>query len=123
MEKAYAQALYDLSQKPHADKKAVVEGLLSVLRADNRVKLLPAILREFKRLEAQGSRYAPHVEVAHADEKTAALAAAAKEGIEVSHATVNPALIRGWRARTGSTLVDRSGKRMLIDLYRNITAN
>jgi hypothetical protein len=34
---------------------------------------------------------------------------------------VNADLLSGWRLTTADTLIDRSGKRALIDLYRTIT--
>lgn len=121
MQKLYAQALDELAHQEGSDSKKLVTTLVTHLKAAGRMKLLPGILREYKIREARRAKLAPSVEVATDAEKHAAIAAAAKEGIVVTHATVNHALIKGWRARTGGTLVDRSAKRGLIDLYRNVT--
>jgi len=120
MEKEYAIAL----SRQHAagtDEKALVDGLVAHLKAAGRMKLLPGILRELRALMAQRAKLAPSVEAASEGEKAPALAAARAAGIDASEATVNPSLIRGWRARAGGTLVDRSAKQALVDLYQRIT--
>ncbi|MEK7602236.1 MAG: F0F1 ATP synthase subunit delta [Patescibacteria group bacterium] len=121
MEKLYAKALTQLAHSEGADTKKLVEQLVKELTASGRTKLLPEILRELRVLEAKEAKRAPSVEVAHEKESTEALAEAKKLGIEVSKAHVNHALISGWRARSGGTLIDRSAKRGLIDLYRKVT--
>ncbi|KND50858.1 MAG: hypothetical protein AB202_00430 [Parcubacteria bacterium C7867-007] len=120
MEKAYAQAIQKLLKEPHADEAKIVKNLVSHLEATGKLKMLPRINRELKTLLARELK--PSVEVAHRSEADQALKEAAKAGIHTEHAHINPSLIHGWRARQGSTLVDHSGKRALIDLYRRITA-
>lgn len=120
MEKAYAQAIQKLLAQEGAKEGEIVDRLVAQLKAQGRLKLLPKINQELKHLLAREQK--PLVEVAHESEEKAALAHAAQAGVHASHATVNPSLIQGWRARQGSLLVDRSGKRALIDLYRRITA-
>lgn len=122
MEKTYAQALQRLLAREGAKEKHVLDQLFAHLKATGRMKLLPGIARELQKEQMYAKSDEAHVEVAHKDESHAALAAAAKLGIIAAHADVNPSLIRGWRARQGSTLIDRSGKRALVDLYRRITA-
>lgn len=122
MEKLYAKAIDSLAHRAGADEKKLVAELTTQLTQTGRMKLLPRILRELKILEARRIRLAPSVEVASEKESSAALAAAKKEGIEVSKAHVNHALIKGWRARSGGVLIDRSAKKSLIDLYRNVTS-
>ncbi len=121
MQKLYAKALDELVHQDGSDSKKLVTTLVAHLKASGRMRLLPSILREFKIREARRAKLAPSVEVATDAEKSEAIAAAAKEGIVVSKAVVNTALIKGWRARTGGTLVDHSAKRGLIDLYRKVT--
>ncbi len=121
MEKAYAQAIEQLRSRPNADDKKIVADLVKHLKASGRTKLLPKILRELTVLEARRAKLAPSVEVASEPEARTALAEAKKEGIPAAKATVNHALIKGWRARTGGTLVDRSAKQGLIELYRRVT--
>lgn len=119
MEKEYAQALSQ-SVRRGADEATLVEGLVAHLKEEGRTKLLPGILRELKRLEARNSKLAPSIEVASEAEAASAKSAAESVGI-TAPVTINPSLIRGWRARSGSTLVDRSAKQALVDLYQKIT--
>lgn len=120
MQKQYAQALHSLLAKEGVKEKDVFEKLVAHLKATGRMKLLPGIARELKKAAFRTRSEEAHVEVAHKSDEHHALAEAKQFGIEAAHAQVNPSLIRGWRARQGSTLVDRSGKRALIDLYRSI---
>ncbi|KND51916.1 MAG: hypothetical protein ABA06_01500 [Parcubacteria bacterium C7867-001] len=120
MEKEYAHAIAR-SLTAGADEKKLFDGLMRHLKSVGRVKLLPRILRELKRDLVRASAHAPHVEAASEDDAAAAKKAAASVGIAVKKVEVNPSLIMGWRARLGSSLVDVSAKRALIDIYRNIT--
>lgn len=120
MEKTYAQALAR-SIGNGISEEAAVSGLVAHLARQGRSKLLPGILREMKRLAAAEAKLAPTVEVARAEDAETALSAARAAGINVSEASVNPSLVRGWRARSGSRLIDRSGKQALVDLYQRIT--
>jgi F0F1-type ATP synthase delta subunit len=119
MEKEYAQALFDLAQKPQASPKDLVERLIKHLDETGRMKLLPHILREYRRIEARNEAFEDLLEVASEQEASAAAKEAGALGISASP-VVNPDLVTGWRARSGSRLVDRSGKRALVDLYRAI---
>jgi len=93
------------------------------LKRTGRLKLLPQILRELKVREARSKTVGAIVEVAHAGESAHALAEAAKHGITAEHARVNASLIKGFRARGGGVLLDRSAKHALIDIYQNIVAS
>lgn len=121
MEKAYAQALVNVLKTGVKEDEAV-SSLINHLKEAGRVKLLPAILRELRTLGARTQVLEASVEVASEAEGKAALSAAASEGITATEASVNPLLISGWRAREGGRLIDRSGKRALIDIYRRITS-
>lgn len=121
MEKAYAQALQSALAKG-ASEDAVADSLIAHLKEAGRLKLLPKILRELTNLRARSQTVAARVEVASDAEAASALKEAEALGIHAKEAVVNTALIRGWRARLGSTLVDRSAKRALIDLYRRIAS-
>lgn len=114
--RTYAQVLARSDSRDTADK------LVQHLKARGRAKLLPAILRELKEMQARMQTLAPTLEVAREADAHTAETAAKAEGIDAK-ARVNHALIRGWRARSGSKLIDRSGKRMLIDLYRSVTGS
>jgi len=116
----YADALRNLSLKG-ADEGKLASNLLAHLAQTGRMKLLPAILRDLRTKELQNKAVEASVEVAREADAKKALAGAKEAGIEAVTASVNPSLLSGWRARSGGTLVDRSGKRQLIELYRNIT--
>lgn len=120
MEKEYAQAVFDLAQKPGADASNLVKQLVAHLKRTGREKLLPRIARELHRLDARAEAFGELLEVASPHEKTHAEREAKELGISAK-AQVNESLVSGWRARTGSRVIDRSGKRALLDLYRQIT--
>lgn len=119
MEKLYAQAVFDLSQKPDASASELVKTLVAHLEKTGRVKLLPRILRELKRIESRKASFGEVLEVASSEEKSSAEKEARELSITAT-AHVNHSLISGWRARSGSRVIDRSGKRALLDLYRQI---
>lgn len=115
----YAKALHRLS-KAEKDQAKLAENLVAHLRARGGLKILPGILTELRAYEARLRKSGALVEAASEKEAHTALAEAKKFGIEAEKAIINPSLIRGWRARSGGTSVDRSGKSALIELYRNI---
>lgn len=121
MQKMYAQALVNLSLQEGANKKALVEKLIQHLHESGRTKLLPKILRELKIHEARSEKKGSHIEVATQADAHEAQTEAARQGIVGAKAHVNHDLIRGWRAKNDSVLIDHSAKQGLIDLYRAIT--
>lgn len=121
MEKEYAQALFNLSQKPGAGASELVNQLVVHLKKTGRMRLLPHISRELGRIEARAKTFDERLEVASEQEKAQAEHEAKEFGIHAK-AQVNGNLVSGWRARSGSRVIDRSGKRALIDLYRQITS-
>ncbi len=120
MEREYAQALSEMLQKGTSESQ-IVDGLVKHLTEEGRMKLLPGILRELKGLQAANEKRAARVEVASEAEAASALEEARTQGIIVAEATINPSLIRGWRAQENGVLVDRSAKKALVDLYQKIT--
>jgi F0F1-type ATP synthase delta subunit len=107
------------------DEKAAgeaVEKLIRHLSVSGRVKMLPEIARELKKLVARRKSREGVVEVAREKDAKAALAAAKAEGIEAARAHVNHTLISGWRARGDGRLVDRSAKAALVAIYQRIVA-
>lgn len=113
------EATAELEDKAASD--AAVTKLIMHLMSVGRIKMLPAIARELRKVAARRQALRPYVEVAHQKEEAAALRAAAEAGIVARHATVNHALIHGWRARSGGTLIDHSAKRALLRIYQNAT--
>jgi len=122
MQTAYAKALERLIEGGLDEAKAV-EKLVANLAERGRLKLLPLIRAELAASAARKKLTAPRIEAASEKEKHEAFQGAKAAGIEASEVTVNPKLIRGWRARAGSIQVDRSGKRALVDLYRAIVTD
>jgi F0F1-type ATP synthase delta subunit len=119
MEKVYAQALQNLVARGMREDEAY-EKLHAHLAHTGRLKLLPGLLRELKTLNERSQARSAVLEVASEKDVTAAEEGAKREGITTGKPVVNPALITGWRLTTGDTLIDRSGKRALVDLYRSI---
>ena len=122
MEKIYADAL-KRSVAKGGNEDTLVTNLLAHLKAEGRMKLLPGILRELRSQQVREDKRAPMLEVASDADTAAAKKEAAEAGIETKHVVVNDRLLSGWRARSGSALIDRSGKQALIDIYRNIVRN
>lgn len=121
MERAYAQAIRAQVTKG-TDESVLFANLITHLKEKGRMKLLPKILAELTALQARTRVAEATVEVASDAEREAALSEARALGFDAESASVNPALITGWRARKGSALVDNSGKRSLLELYRRITS-
>lgn len=76
------------------------EDFIARLKQTGRLKLLPRVLRELRDEEAYAKKFAPRRETA----------------IE------NPPLISGWRSLENGVLIDHTGKRALIDIYKKITS-
>jgi F0F1-type ATP synthase delta subunit len=106
--------------KDDAVAKDAVVKLVHHLRSVGRLKQLPSIAKELRRIQARRKALMPKVEVADEKDALRALAAAEKVGIKVGRATVNTSLISGWRLMGGGQLVDRSGKRALVDIYKKV---
>jgi hypothetical protein len=70
------------------------------LKRTGRMKLLPRVLRELREEEARAKNLKREKETAKED----------------------PSLISGWRQIKDGVLTDNTGKRALIDIYRNIIA-
>lgn len=117
----YAEAIDAAARESESAADTLVANLIRHLKAQGRVKLLPAVLRELKKRQAREKALAPRVEVAREKDAASALSAARAAGIDAKEAEIDPTLLSGWRAMKGGALVDRTGKRSLIELYRNIT--
>ena len=113
------EATAEIEDKAASD--AAITKLIMHLKSAGRMKMLPQIARELKKVAARRHAMRPHVEVAHEKEAASALRAAAELGIIAKHATVNPTLIHGWRAKSGDKLIDHSAKRALLHIYQKVT--
>jgi len=113
MEKQYAQALDSLIASGMKEEEAFIK-LVAHLKEKGRLKILPQLLRELETQAKRKQSREPMLEVANEKVKTTSEAGKAKR-------VVNESLLSGWRLTTADTLIDRSGKRALIDMYRKIT--
>ena len=112
------EATAEIEDKAASD--AAITKLILHLKSAGRMKMLPQIARELRKVAARRHALRPNVEVAHQKEEAAAIIAAAAAGIVIRHASVNHALIHGWRAQQGGKLIDRSAKRALLHIYQNV---
>ncbi len=98
-----------------------VDKLILHLKSMGRAKMLTEIAKELRKIAARREVLAPLVEVASEKGATKALKIATKLGIKAKKAHVNPTLIEGFRARGNGLLMDRSAKRVLVDIYQQST--
>ncbi|MEK7604493.1 MAG: F0F1 ATP synthase subunit delta [Patescibacteria group bacterium] len=113
------EAAAEVEDKEASD--AAVTKLIMHLKSMGRLKMLPQIARELRKVAARRAARRPVIEVAHHKEAAAALRAAAAAGISASHTSVNHGLIHGWRARSHGRLIDHSAKRALLTIYQTVT--
>ena len=119
MEKAYAQALWELIQKGEKPKEAVTK-IQTALAERGRAALMPAVGRAFERLaqrEAQKNR-SVLVVARKGDE-----AKARKEsGAESAEIRVDESLIGGWQLFDKGQMRDESWKTALLSIYTSATS-
>lgn len=118
MEKAYAQALWELIQKGEKPKEAVTK-IQQALSARGRASLMPAVGKAFERLawrEAQKSRSV--LVVARKRDEAKARRESRAEHAELS---VDPSIIGGWQLFDRGALRDESWKSALMTIYSNAT--
>lgn len=119
---AYTKLLETVAE--HGDKQeadAAVSKIIFHLKSSGRIKMLPQIVRELRKVAARRKALEPVVEVASEREAADALVWASESGISAKHAHVNHSLIAGWRAQEAGRLVDRSAKSAFIEIYKNVT--
>lgn len=121
MEKIYAQAIAK-KVREGANEEDLVKALSLHLKRMGRVKLLPRIVSELKREVARTQKSEAVLELANESLREDALKELAALGIVVQDVRVNSDLIEGWRVRTQDTVLDKSAKRSLVELYKRITA-
>jgi len=119
---ALSHSLANVTEKQDALDR--VDSLVYSLRESGKLKALPAILKEYERIEAKKTSVKPTIEVASEKDKDNAL----QELMEKLNATpknivveVKDNLIGGWRYTDKDTIIDESYRAALLKLYRNIT--
>lgn len=110
----------ELSDKKTADE--AVTKLIRHLKSAGRMKMLPQIARELKKVAARRAAHKPVLEIAHEKERVHALKEAESAGVTAPRVSVNQSLIRGWRLREAGRLIDHSGKAALVDIYKKIAS-
>jgi F0F1-type ATP synthase delta subunit len=119
----YAQALAATTEK---DAKAFVDALVTSLKARGRLGMLPAILSAYARLADQKSKGVSAIVASEAGAKKHAsdiIADASTLGIEHPTVIVDGTLVGGYIVRSKDSQIDKSYKRSLLKLYRDVTAS
>ncbi len=118
MEKAYAQALWELIQKGEQPKEAVTK-VYKALAERGRAALMPAVGRAFERLasrEAQKNR-----SVLVVARKSDEAKARRESGATEAEVTIDSSLIGGWQLFKDGEMRDESWKTALLGIYNNAT--
>ena len=119
MERAYAQALWNIVAGGGDHKKSVA-SLVEALKRTGRMQLVGKILLAFERIATrEGARNDVRISVGRKSDVDAALKAAQVTEADV---VIDPSLIGGYRIEKVDTLIDASWKKHLTELYRRVTA-
>lgn len=127
MERAYAQALWQMVSRGMEPSKAV-HAVHAQLKAQGRETLMPRIARAFERLAARESARTvvtltvadkAHEHAAH-KEATAILTKLGLEKISIE-THLDDTIIGGWRIEGREQLVDASYKKHLLAIYNLAT--
>lgn len=117
MEDKYVRLLENVEEKDAAE---AVNVLVAHLKGVGRMKLLPRILTKLKQRMGEKKSSRPYVEVASEKELPLIQSELQTLGLHSSDVIVNPDLVSGWRIRNNGTLIDRSGKSALVNIYKNV---
>lgn len=106
-----------------------MKRLVAVVRKAGHTRLLPKISISFERLMKEKTRAAATTVTVARSEVIEAQAESIAEGArtlgvapETLSFTVDPTLSTGYRMRTRDKILDSSGKRALLELYRRMAA-
>ncbi len=115
----YAKAIFEL-EVSGSDAGKIVGGTVGALKRRGAISLLPKILKAYKRLIERARSTGSVLTIARASDKAGALMESrASEGTAIK---VDSDIIGGYRLESGSSLVDNSFKRHLLQIYRNVTS-
>ncbi len=120
LSRKYALELAQVSDCADVGEEKLVENLIKDLRSRGRMKLLPSIVRELKKIRMQERKNEPCVEIAREEDREKVCAGVNELGVSTYSVMVNPTLVRGWRVRAQGRLIDNTTKQALIELYRVI---
>ena len=126
LEKEYAQALLTVTRsRSEAGKRTLLPRLREILKRRGHEKLLPRIFAEYEKLLERQTKRGVKVSFARERDRTQALKAAkefAAEKITEMELCLEPALVSGFIISGANTRYDASGKRALLELYRQLIA-
>ena len=118
MEKAYAQALWELIQKGEKPKEAVTKIQIA-LSAHGRASLMPAIGRAFERLAQREAQ--KNLSVLVVARKGDEAKARRESGAKDAEIRIDETLIGGWKLFDKGQLTDESWKSALLSIYNGAT--
>ena len=126
----YAHALLEMLPEHASHEEKLMENFVKTVQANGHAHLLPKILRSFGRIVEKEEK-ASTIEVTSAtalsESETASLLRAEPYRLALSsnHRRVirktDKGIVGGTLVRTGTMRIDASYKRMLLDLYKNMT--
>ena len=126
----YAEALTQALERttPH-ETEAVIRRFVTVVRKAGHTRLLPKISRLFERLMKEKTQAAVTTVTVAQNEVIETHADRIAEGARTLGVdpkglafVVDPTLAIGYRMRTRDKILDASGKRALLELYRRMVA-
>ncbi|QSH39551.1 F0F1 ATP synthase subunit delta [Candidatus Kaiserbacteria bacterium] len=123
----YAHALHNTLKKASTKSEASghVDALVAALQKSGKLKALPAILREYERIELRKNAHKPTLTLSDTkDEGIARKELEQRLGEKISDVAIetDENLVGGWRYIHNDTLLDTSYKAALLELYRRVTA-
>lgn len=132
MEKAYAQALWQLVSNG-MDAKAAVHAIHDRLTKEGRAILMPRVAHAFSQIAERESKKRDYTltvardqDLAHAKKEAEKIISTytseGGEGGANLKTQVDDSLIGGWRLEGNERLVDVSYKKRLLDLYNGVTS-
>ena len=116
----YAQALYRAQKRSPEKSDVHVRALYEILVRERRVRMLPSILRAFRRLQEKNIRTQPRMTVARTSDISSYQKNIEAHGFKDATVTVEPSVIGGWRGVRDGILMDATHKQALLTLYKNI---
>lgn len=125
----YAQALYDLVSTKPGEVSAIVKQFMSVLSADRRRDLLPAVLGELEQIEAKkAGRVIVKVTTAQplSKDERELLEKELSQNLKVKAVTlreiVDPSVLGGIRIQVADRTIDHTAQAKLQQLAHRLSA-
>lgn len=129
--KYYAQALYEALQASPSKEETLLKHFIETVKRNGHAYLFPKIIRAFEGIVSKEVKKSTIVVTSArplSDEKVVALLKKEpfKNALSASHKKVSrktdERIIGGVVVRTGTTRIDASHKRALLDIYQSLIA-